>query len=240
MRLIQLLVLSLATAGATAAHAAGEPSGEEAAGVGVGAVVGALAGGPAGAIVGAAIGAKIGDSAHQRKEEAGALKTRLEASRGSVRELEQTVAVLEADSAALRAEVAELSASELEALLEAGIEMDLLFRTDEHVLNDVTSERLAALAATLKTLPEIRVRLDGFADERGDADYNQALSERRAESVRASLIAAGVPSERIDVDAHGESDAADDTVDSYALERKVRLTLFVGDPSAFAAAAQSR
>ena len=45
--------------------------------------------------------------------------------------------------------------------------MDLLFRTDEYALADTTGGRFASLASTLASMPDIRVQLDGFADERG-------------------------------------------------------------------------
>ena len=121
------------------------------------------------------------------------------------------------------------------ALLEAGIEMDLLFRTDEYVLADSTDGRLSQLAVTLSGNPDIQIRLDGFADERGDEAYNQELSVRRVEYVRDVLIKNGIPASSITVNAHGESPAFDATVDSYALERRVSLTLYIGATPSFAA-----
>ena len=84
-------------------------------------------------------------------------------------------------------------------------------------------------------MPDVFVQLDGFADERGDAAYNQSLSLRRVEHVRDVLITKGIPAARISVRAHGESQAADDHIDSFAFERKVSLTLYIEDSPAFAA-----
>ena len=71
---------------------------------------------------------------------------------------------------------------EVLALLRAGIEMDLLFRTDEDVLADSTGSKLEPTGRQpVSANPEIQIRLDGFADERGDDEtYNQELSARRA------------------------------------------------------------
>ena len=113
--------------------------------------------------------------------------------------------------------------------------MDLLFRTDEAVLSDGTGDRLAQLAGTLANMPDIHIHLDGFADERGDEDYNLALSERRVQYIRDQLVAAGIDPDRINVTAHGESVATDATLDSYALERRVSVTLFIDDTQAVAA-----
>ena len=56
--------------------------------------------------------------------------------------------------------------------MQAGIDMDLLFRTDEFALTDTTGDRCAQMAATLANMPSVSIQLDGFADERGDAAYN--------------------------------------------------------------------
>jgi outer membrane protein OmpA-like peptidoglycan-associated protein len=127
------------------------------------------------------------------------------------------------------------SSPEMASLLEAGIAMDLLFRTDEAVLADTTGQRLHELATTLAAMPGIRVQLDGFADERGDEDYNRQLSGERVDFVRDQLIAAGVDASRITSTAHGESPAQETTADSYALERRVNLKLYTEDVASLAA-----
>ena len=116
----------------------------------------------------------------------------------------------------------------------AGIEMDLLFRTDEAVLVDATRDRLAQLAGTLARMNDIRIQLDGFADERGAADYNQSLSDRRVQFIRDQFVAAGVHPDRISATAHGESATEDATPDNYALERRVSVKLFITDSPSLA------
>lgn len=222
---------------ATPALAQAAASKKENIGVGVGGVIGAIAGGPVGFIVGAAMGAKIGDEFHQKDTRVMTLSESLANSRNQITALEQNIDGLNNDIDALGSELQQTRAvarPELLALLQAGIEMDLLFRTDEHVLGPATDARLSDLAASLAAMPDVYIRLDAFADERGDADYNQRLSEARAEHVRDILVSNGIPDSRIKLAAHGESPAADKTLDSYALERKVSLTLFVGDTPSFA------
>jgi outer membrane protein OmpA-like peptidoglycan-associated protein len=207
----------LATAPVTNAANASK---EESIGVGTGGVIGAVAGGPIGFMIGAAIGAKIGDTLHRKDSEIDTLSASLEESQSTVSELEYDL---------------DVARPELVSLLQAGIAMDLLFRTDEHTLADTTGGRLAELATTLASMPDIQVQLDGFADERGDSGYNQRLSEKRVEFVKQQLLAAGVGSSRISFAAHGEAVAQDDSVDSFALERRVSLTLFIDNTPAFAA-----
>jgi outer membrane protein OmpA-like peptidoglycan-associated protein len=220
------------------AVAANKTSKQETIGVGMGATVGAIAGGPVGLILGAAIGAKIGDEFHQKDVEVVQLDSSLRSSQSRVAQLERNVDSLNAGIDRLNGDLQRVHASarpELLNLLQAGIEMDLLFRTDEHVLPDSTRAKLAELSASLASMPDVHVQLDGFADERGDRAYNEKLSVQRAEFVRQVLEENGIAAERIGLTAHGESPAADDTADSYALERRVSLTLFVQDPPSLAA-----
>lgn len=220
------------------AMAEGEASKTETIGVGIGGVIGAIAGGPVGLVVGAAFGAKIGDKFHQKDTEALTLSDSLVSSRQKISELESTVDELSLDIDALGGDLQHMRSiarPELLTLMQAGIEMDLLFRTDEDELGITTDSKLRELAASLATMPDVYIQLDGFADERGDAEYNQGLSARRAAHVRDTLISSGVAESRIKLAAHGESPAADDNIDSFALERKVSLTLFVEETPSFAA-----
>lgn len=205
---------------------------EEGTGVGLGAVIGGVAGGPVGVIVGAALGAKIGDKMHQQQSDVDSLSASLAGSQNRVVELEASARALNGKIRAMDGElreIREIAKPELLALLEAGIEMDLLFRTDEDVLADSTGARLKELTASLVGNPGIQIRLDGYADERGDETYNQELSVRRVEHVRDFLVTNGIPSSRITTNAHGESQALDASIDSYALERRVSLVLYVSD-----------
>ena len=222
-----ITVLSLIAAPAVFAS---EPSKEENIGVGSGALIGAIVGGPAGFVVGAAFGAKLGDSMHNKNASIDTLSTSLDESRDDLRSLNSSYDSVSAELQHLQ----QVARPELVSMLEAGIAMDLLFRTDEHVLADTTGDRLASLAGKLATMADIKVQLDGFADERGDEAYNHNLSAQRVEYVRDQLVTAGVHPSRIQILAHGEAPAQDTSADSYALERRVSLTLFIDDAESFA------
>lgn len=231
-----IAAISLAAAAPLAAQAAA--SKQEHIGVGAGAIIGAAAGGPVGLIVGAAVGAGIGDRFHEKSVEIESLSASLEKSRDEVTGLERDVASLDANIDELSGELERMqrfAGPEVASLLQAGIAMDLLFRTDEAALADTTRARLTELATTVAAMPGIRIQLDGFADERGDEAYNQQLSQRRVDSVRGQLLDAGIDASRITVAAHGESRAQDETIDSYALERRVSLTLFLDESPSLAA-----
>lgn len=225
--IVALLAILIGTAPAHAARSVKE----EVIGLGSGAVIGAALGGPPGAIIGMSVGAMIGDSWRVKNESIEQLEGTLQASRSDAASLERNIDQLSNEIERLR----NVARPELVSLMQAGIAMDLLFRTDETALADSTSDRLAHLARTLATMPDIRIQLDGFADERGDEDYNLGLSEKRVNFVREQFVAAGVDPVRIDASAHGESAAADDSIDSYALERRVSVRLFIDDTQSLAA-----
>ena len=229
-----ITILGLVMA-APAAHAAA--SKEETIGISTGGVIGAVAGGPLGFMLGAAIGAKVGDTLFKKNTEIESLNASLDNSQESVGDLEYDVQKLNSNVDTLSDQLQQMrrvARPEVVSLLQAGIAMDLLFRTDEYSLADTTGGRLAELASTLASMSEIQVQLDGFADERGAASYNQVLSQKRVEFVREQLIAAGVDPSRIKLSAHGEAPAQDDSVDSFALERRVSLTLFIDSSPSFA------
>ena len=230
MRTTIILITLFSLCTVQSVHAATRASDEETIGVGVGAVIGGAAGGPVGVVLGAAVGAVLGDTMHQKDEQIEELTVSLETSQSDVARLERDIDTLGARIEHLQS----LARPELVDLLQAGIDMDLLFRTDEFALADTTGARFADLAATLATMPDIQVQLDGFADERGDADYNLELSKKRVDFVRDQLIQAGISDENINVTAHGESVAQDESADSYALERRVSVKLFIGDTQSVA------
>ena len=216
--IVSVIILALSSHSASA-----DASKQETIGVGSGAIVGALAGGPVGFVIGAAIGAKLGDNMHQKSERISTLEVSLQSSDQDTRVLRRDIDELHA---ALQ-QAHDSATPELVSLMQSGIDMDLLFRTDEFALTNATGERLAEMAATLARMPGVKIQLHGFADERGAADYNQLLSEKRVEFVRNLMITAGVHPTRISMAAHGESVAQKQDTDSYALERRVSLKLFI-------------
>lgn len=78
------------------------------------------------------------------------------------------------------------------------------FALDRYDLSPEAEGTLQQQAALLESHPEVAVTIQGHADERGTREYNLALGERRADSVRNYLIALGVPAERISVVSYGK------------------------------------
>ncbi len=238
MRKFAWTLTAISLAGLAPVAYAEQASRQESIGFGAGGVIGAVAGGPVGFILGAAIGAKFGDTLHSKEAQIASLDAAHRNAAISVhalrRDVDALTSELDASTAALD-RLERVAHPELVSLMQTGVDLDLLFRTDEHSLLADTDRRLAELGVRLATMPQVQIHLDGFADERGDSTYNQRLSEKRVAYVRDRLVAAGVDPARISEIAHGEVAAAEPTGDSYALERRVSLKVFIDGSDALAA-----
>jgi peptidoglycan-associated lipoprotein len=78
------------------------------------------------------------------------------------------------------------------------------FDYDSNELTNEAQEKLRTKAAILRANPGLQVRVDGHADERGSTEYNLALSQRRAETVRDFLAGYGIAATRISTIPYGE------------------------------------
>ena len=91
--------------------------------------------------------------------------------------------------------------------------------------SEVTPEGQAILqenAATLKTNATWTVTIEGHCDERGTAEYNLALGERRAVAARVVLISLGIPAERLRTVSYGKEFPFDTGRDEAAMARNRR------------------
>jgi outer membrane protein OmpA-like peptidoglycan-associated protein len=216
-----------------------------------GGVIGAFAAGPVGAVVGAGLGTWLGNRVHRAKD-----ATKAEA----------TVAALQTDESQLQTEKSVLL-NEKKALIETnrsltaqlddlthkgeaaqnaradssevldGLQGDVLFRTGSAEITPEIAHQIQVLALAVAKSPELKVRVDGYADPRGTVDTNLKLSEDRANAVRDLFLAAGIAGEALEVNAYGKSQSVAADSDGYALERRVRLTVQTQGSAAVAQAA---
>jgi outer membrane protein OmpA-like peptidoglycan-associated protein len=233
MRILILLLSSLVVAApAWTASRSDAPSGsgtgskEERIGIGGGVAIGAIAGGPIGAIIGAALGGWTGDKFHRQRTAREDFEARFERASTDLESLERLLSGSERDAAELRAALSAQESTFRDAIREA-LEVEVFFHTGKAGLDERTHERLTRLGRVMQALDGITVVIEGHADGRGDADYNEQLSAERAASVRAALMEAGLPSSRITSSAAGEREAtaAENDYDSLALERRVELNI---------------
>src|SRR5260370_25883704 len=81
-----------------------------------------------------------------------------------------------------------LNAEENDFEVRVNLPADVLFDFDKSDIRSDAAKSLSFLATIIRANPKGRTRLEGHTDAVGNAQYNQALSERRAESVKAWLV----------------------------------------------------
>jgi peptidoglycan-associated lipoprotein len=81
---------------------------------------------------------------------------------------------------------------------------DVFYDFDKADVREDQREALAANAEWLKKYPTIRFRIEGHCDERGTAQYNLALGERRASAAREYLASLGIDSARMEIVSYGK------------------------------------
>lgn len=114
-------------------------------------------------------------------------------------------AAAEAAAAAERAKREE-EARQRRAMAEAraALEAMVFFDFDKSEIRPDMEPILRAKVDVLRASPQVQLRIEGNADERGSTEYNLALGERRAESVRQYLVGFGLPESRFSVVSWGE------------------------------------
>jgi len=81
-----------------------------------------------------------------------------------------------------------LNAQENELEIHVNLPADVLFDFDKSDIRPDAAKALTDLATIIRANPQGRTRLEGHTDSAGNDKYNQALSERRAESVKQWLV----------------------------------------------------
>jgi len=119
-----------------------------------------------------------------------------EGKQGVIREKEEIYS--EEVSEGIKKEPAEVKSFE-ELLIK-----DIYFDFNKYDIKDKYKENLHRLADYLISHPLTKLIIEGHCDERGTNEYNLALGERRAISVRNYLISLGVPANRIQTVSYGE------------------------------------
>jgi peptidoglycan-associated lipoprotein len=126
----------------------------------------------------------------------------LRAYQDSVRAAEEARRRAEAQAAAQRA--AEAERQRAVAAARATLEAMVFFDYDQSGIRDDAAAILRQKVAILRASPQVRLRIEGHADERGSTEYNLALGNRRAESIRQFLTGFGLGADRFEIVSFGE------------------------------------
>lgn len=101
------------------------------------------------------------------------------------------------------------------------------FAFDSSNLTTLAKTNLDKLVQVLVNNPDTNINIYGHTDSKGSDDYNQKLSERRANSVKAYLVSKGIASSRMFALGEGESMpiASNDTEEGRAKNRRVEFAI---------------
>jgi outer membrane protein OmpA-like peptidoglycan-associated protein len=104
---------------------------------------------------------------------------------------------------------------------------DVLFDTGSYTLKPGAREKLAKISGILLAHPGLTLQIEGHTDSVGSDDFNQQLSERRADSVRDFLAEQGVASSSITAKGFGKTQpvASNDTAEGRQRNRRVELVV---------------
>jgi outer membrane protein OmpA-like peptidoglycan-associated protein len=250
------LVWTIGLMGVSAAALAGEPKPrppQEPLGFVSGAVIGAFAAGPIGAVVGAGLGTWLGNRVHRAsdakqaeaqvamlendKSELQTEKSALLTEKSQLAETNQSLSA-KLDDLSQKIKTAQTAKDDASEVLD-GLQGDVLFRTGSAEITADIAHQIQVLAQAVTKSPELKIRVDGYADPRGTIDTNMKLSQDRANAVRDLLLASGVGEDALEVNAYGKSQSTAGDNDGYALERRVRLTLKMESGAAVAQVGQN-
>ena len=215
----RMLVLALLGLVAVIAGCTTNPDGTQqvnrtAVGAGVGAVVGGIVGNridQGDRIVGTAVGAAVGAAA------GGAIGNAFDVQEAEFKEQ------LAAERAANAVEVERVR----DDLLKLTLDSEVSFDFDSARVTPAFEPTLVKLADVLKKHDRNRITIVGHTDSVGPEAYNEDLSLRRAEAVRAELISQGVPAEDLIALGKGESQphATNETEAGRQLNRRVEILI---------------
>jgi len=104
---------------------------------------------------------------------------------------------------------------------------DVLFDTGQHTLAAGAREKLAKISGIVVSHPGLQLSIEGHTDSVGTDDYNQQLSERRAESVRNFLVQNGVAAGTITAKGFGESQPVASNDNAAGRQRNRRVEMVV-------------
>lgn len=104
------------------------------------------------------------------------------------------------------------------------------FDLNEHILSADDRETLQRQAAWLQSYPNVTILVAGNCDERGTRDYNLALGERRAATVRNYLVSVGVDPTRVQTVSYGKERpvAIGTSPDTHAMNRNGFTQIMTG------------
>jgi outer membrane protein OmpA-like peptidoglycan-associated protein len=108
---------------------------------------------------------------------------------------------------------------------------DVLFATGRYDLKQDTQLKLARIAGIFLAHPDLRVQVEGYTDNVGGEQYNQKLSEQRADTVQNFLIAQGLSPQNVSAIGYGMANPVADNSTAAGRKQNRRVEMVVSGPS---------
>jgi len=115
-----------------------------------------------------------------------------------------------------------ISSASLDDLNKNSLLKPVYFELDKRLLSADNQKTLDENAALLKRYPSWAVTIEGHCDERGTAEYNLALGERRAGTARTYLVSLGIAADRLRTVSYGREFPFDPGHDEAAFSKNRR------------------
>jgi outer membrane protein OmpA-like peptidoglycan-associated protein len=116
---------------------------------------------------------------------------------------------------------------------------DVMFDTGRSELKSGGMRKIEQLAQFLTEHPERRVQIDGFTDSVGSDAYNEELSRRRADAVKAALVRQNIDAARISTEGYGKAYPVASNNDSGGRQLNRRVEVVIGGANGSAIAPRS-
>ena len=116
---------------------------------------------------------------------------------------------------------------------------DVMFDTGRSELKSGGMRKIEQLAQFLTEHPERRVQIDGFTDSVGSDAYNDELSRRRADAVKAALVSQNINPARISTEGYGKAYPVASNNDSGGRQLNRRVEVVIGGANGSAIAPRS-
>jgi outer membrane protein OmpA-like peptidoglycan-associated protein len=102
---------------------------------------------------------------------------------------------------------------------------DVLFDFNKYTLKPEARERLARISGIVLAYPDLKLQVEGYTDSIGSDEYNQTLSDKRAEAVRDYIVTSGVSMNNVVARGMGKADPVADnsTAAGRQLNRRVEM-----------------
>jgi outer membrane protein OmpA-like peptidoglycan-associated protein len=167
-------------------------------------------------------------AAKQQAAQADAARQQAEAARQQAESSRQEALAAKAEAEDMQRQLADLQAKQTDRgmVLTLG---DVLFDTAKSTLKPGASTVMDRVAAFMSKNPDTKVMIEGHTDSRGADDYNQELSQHRADAVRNALESRGIQGDRVVAVGKGEGFPVASNDDAAGRQQNRRVEIVFSD-----------